>query len=248
MRRVFALLVVAVLALAGCARGPAPTGPTGSGTTQPGTATGSPTSTSSPAAQALEMKITFLVRAQIDQPPGTLESKVPGSALSATGQNSARAAATVLAYAQYDKLFTSPARAAAQTGEAFTAPGRLQAVVHDGFAEIRLGRFDGTTDLPGVQAIANRWAAGDPGAQIPDGEAGSEFLSRFRTAIQATYDAGGRNVLVVTHPLALYYWVASVVPESERPPLLGETGFVVMSGSQDDGWQVDQWNPNTGGP
>lgn len=246
MRRLLTLAVVLVIGLAGCARGPAPTGPTAP--TPPGSATGSPTSTSSPAAQALDMTITFLVRAQIDQLPGTLESKIPGSGLSATGQNSARAAATVLAYANYDKLFTSPAKAAVDTGAAFTASGRLQPTTHDGFTEIRLGSFEQTTNVSGVRAVADKWLAGDPGARIPDGDTGTEFASRFRNAIQATYDAGGRNVLVVTHPLALYYWVAFVVPESKRPPLLGETGFVVMSGSQDDGWQVEQWNANTGGP
>ncbi len=245
--RAFALAVVAILTMVGCARSPAPTGPTASRAAPTTSAVASATPTSSPAAAALAMTITFLVRAQIDRPPGTLESDVPGSALSETGRNSARAAATIFEYAQFDRLYTSGAKASVETGAAFAEPGRLEAATHEGFAEIGLGRFEGTTDLAGVRAIANRWLAGDPGARIPGGETGSEFWARFRAAIQATYDSGGRNVLVVTHPLALHYWVAAVVPESQRPPLLGETGYVVVAGS-DEGWRVVQWNANTGGP
>jgi broad specificity phosphatase PhoE len=136
--------------------------------------------------------------------------------LTALGRRQAEAAATWLARAPVDELYSSPYRRARETAARIAARAGREVEVVPELEEVKVGELAGRSDEESrgiFERVYSRWLARDPDVRFPGGESLGEACARF--ALFLARVAGGpedRTVVAVGH---------GGMPETVLPVLLG---------------------------
>jgi len=157
-----------------------------------------------------------------------ISGAVPNAALTALGQEQARATARGLEGAGATSVYTSEAQRARRTGQIIADALALPLSTCADLGETHLGRLDGATGRELAEEtglLLHRWVVeGDLSASLGDGESGLQVLSRMQCALEAiAVRHAGENVIVVGHVGSLTTAVAhltSLGPQVWGSPLL----------------------------
>jgi broad specificity phosphatase PhoE len=180
---------------------------------------------------------------------GTIDTSVPGSALSEAGVRQSKEAAYRLSLGDPDGVFASPMARAQQTAQYLADEMAEQVEVLPGLREIAAGTYEGQPqDVggPAMFAVMDEWLSGSTEVRIPGAENGMEFLDRFGSAVKEIVGTGDRRPIAFSHGAAIAVWTLMSVsnPRFElfRDQPLGNTGYVVIQGNPTDGWRLIDWN------
>lgn len=189
---------------------------------------------------------------------GVLDTAVPGPALTALGEEQARALPAVLGDESIGGLWVSSALRAQQTAEPLARRLRIAPVERHGIREISAGHLEMSgrrADIATYLDTVVAWAGGDLERRMPGGEAGHEFFDRYDRvvdeAVAAGSAAGGDAVVLVSHGAAIRCWAGSraenLTLRNTAQLALDNTGVVVLA-QTDRGWTCLSWmgDPVTG--
>ncbi|MEV3905206.1 histidine phosphatase family protein [Mycobacterium sp. NPDC050551] len=192
--------------------------------------------------------LTFIRHAQsAGNASGLIDTSTPGPGLTELGREQAAAAAAHLSGNDYDGIFASTMVRTQQTAQPMSAALGEPVTVLPGLREIEAGEYEGRPEADAVDYFSapQRWLAGDRSARIPGSLSGDEFDARFDDAVRRIYDSGARDPVAFSHGAAIMLWVTMNVanpdPSLLRSEPLQNTGRVVLSGSPEQGWTLDDW-------
>lgn len=183
---------------------------------------------------------------------GQLDTRPPGAALTDLGRRQAgalvdavrRRCPSVAAIVVSDALRTH--RTAAPLADALG----LEVVEEAGVREVQAGDLEMAADQESVESYigtVRRWLEGDPGARMPGGESGTEFLARFDDVVRRVAAAADPQdlVVLVSHGSAIRTWVtlrAAGVDPAVVQQRLHNTAAVEVEGDPDAGWRLVLWH------
>jgi broad specificity phosphatase PhoE len=179
---------------------------------------------------------------------GVLDAAVPGPGLTELGQEQAAALPAALADRGIERVFVSSMLRTKLTAAPLAAALGVDPVELAGLREIGAGDLQGKTDKVSVQsylATVWAWAEGDRSAQMPGGEDGHDFFTRYDDAVAQIAATGADVVAAFSHGAAIRIWAsvaAQNVPNEfggRRP--LENTGIVELEGSPESGWRLVDW-------
>ena len=186
---------------------------------------------------------------------GALDTATPGPGLTELGHEQAKALTKALAEERIHAIAVSTLTRTQETAAPLAAERGLTPIVRSGIREVEAGDLEMRGDREGVmqylQTFAH-WAEGDFDARMPGAESGHEAFDRF-DAVVRELAAEHESVVLVSHGAMIRYWVAratsNVDADFVRDNPLSNTGVVVVGGTPDGGWVVEQWLGETvGGP
>ena len=131
-----------------------------------------------------------------------------GGWLTAEGREQSRALAAGLAGRRVARVWASDTSRAVQTAELVAhdlgVTGDQPVIAHKALREVFIGDLIGQPfDVRALQAVTDRWFAGDLAARFPGGESGADVVARYADVLGAIADQHrGETVLVVGHQLA----------------------------------------------
>ena len=213
-----------------------------------------------PAAAEL-MRVTFVRHAQsAGNASGLIDTSTPGPTLTQNGEDQARAVVGALGVNNYDGVYASTMQRTQLTATPLSQYLHLPIRVLPGVQEIEAGVFEGTPESEAANGYGRfplAWALqGNRDLRIPGSINGHEFDARMDGSLQQIYDNGDRNAVVFSHGGAIMFWtmmnVSNLSFEQKLDLLryspLGNTNYVVIEGSPDEGWRLVNWNGQKFGP
>ncbi|AYF74731.1 histidine phosphatase family protein [Nocardia yunnanensis] len=139
-----------------------------------------------------------------------LDTRLPGLPLTERGATQAKNFGANLTTPP-QRLFSSAALRARQTGGYIEAATGVPLEVLEGLQEVQLGELEGSGTAAAherFQDIYHAWHSGDLSLRVPGGESGEEVLARYIPTLERLRDdyltdpAGG-DVIVVSHGAAM---------------------------------------------
>lgn len=213
-----------------------------------------------PAAAEL-MRVTFVRHAQsAGNASGLIDTSTPGPTLTQNGEDQARAVVGALGVNNYDGVYASTMQRTQLTATPLSQYLHLPIRVLPGVQEIEAGVFEGTPESEAANGYGRfplAWALqGNRDLRIPGSINGHEFDARMDGSLQQIYDNGDRNAVVFSHGGAIMFWtmmnVSNLSFEQKLDLLryspLGNTNYVVIEGSPEEGWRLVNWNGQKFGP
>ncbi|CAN5605636.1 hypothetical protein BH10ACT9_BH10ACT9_20690 [soil metagenome] len=201
---------------------------------------------------AWALSVTFVRHGQSQaNADGFIDTSVPGPNITELGQQEAEAIAGRLTGNGYDAIFASNMVRTQQTAAPLADELDLDVTVLPGFREIDAGLLEGVSEKEGLGRIAYglmpmAWVLGLRSLPIPGAADGNAFDARVDDALQTVYDSGSEKPVVFAHGATIMFWVMMNVDNPD--PLLifqhplGNTAVVVVTGSPEDGWTLENWN------
>jgi broad specificity phosphatase PhoE len=211
------------------------------------TLTASPVSAGGP---SRDITITFVRHGESEgNVSGSIDTSIPGPALTPKGEQQAKDVAARLALAPHDGVYASSLLRTQQTARYLADELGSQVVVLPGLREIGAGDYEGQSEqgaIKGYFTTLKQWLAGDRSAHIPGSIDGDEFDARFTDAVDSVYRSGQQQPVVYSHGAAIAMWALmnarNAPPELLETQPLPNTGQVVVRGNPDDGWTLLDWN------
>jgi broad specificity phosphatase PhoE len=180
---------------------------------------------------------------------GIMDTSVPGPPLTKLGSAQALMVANRLAGNTHDGVFASSMLRTQQTAEPTAAEYNEEVTVLPGLREIEAGQYEGEPESVAGRAYyadISEWVKGERSERIPGAVNGDEFDARFDEAIESIYNEGDSNPVVFSHGAAIAAWTMMNVnnpdPSLMATSPLPNTGWVVVSGSPQRGWTLEEWN------
>ncbi|QOQ38948.1 histidine phosphatase family protein [Trueperella pecoris] len=180
----------------------------------------------------------------------TLDTAVPGAALTEEGWTQANDVVATLAAYEPEAIWASNLTRTQQTATPLATRLGLDIQIHEGFREIAAGALEGGTSEEDYFAYTNTivtWLKGD--LELPMGGdsdvTGMSVLSRFDDAVRAAEASAQHTAVVFSHGGAIAYWVgarardAMVGAEGFIP--LTNTGFARLEGTLEGGYRLKSW-------
>ncbi|WJY68996.1 histidine phosphatase family protein [Corynebacterium auris] len=177
-----------------------------------------------------------------------LDTLVPGAELTDLGREQAReAGADILREFDVDRVVTSEALRARQTGEiGFGAAfGEIPAV--PGLQEVHAGRWEMMNSLEAHEAYHSAFSGfyrRELAALIEGGDSLDSFLTRYRSGLEPWVDRE-KNTVVVSHGGAIRAFAANasaVDPVFAERSYLPNCSYVVLDPVGEFGsWRVEKW-------
>ncbi|QOR48493.1 histidine phosphatase family protein [Trueperella pecoris] len=180
----------------------------------------------------------------------TLDTAVPGAALTEEGWTQANDVVATLAAYEPQAIWASNLTRTQQTATPLATRLGLDIQIHEGFREIAAGALEGGTSEEDYFAYTNtvyRWLSGEP--DVPMGGdrevTGASVLRRFDDAVRAAEASAQHTAVVFSHGGAIAYWVgarsstAMVANEGFIP--LTNTGFARLEGTLEGGYRLKSW-------
>jgi broad specificity phosphatase PhoE len=201
---------------------------------------------------AWALTVTFVRHGQSQaNAEGFIDTSVPGPSITELGQQEAQAIADRLEGNGYDAIFASNMVRTQQTAAPLADELDLDVTVLPGFREIDAGLLEGVSEKEGLGRIAYglmpmAWVLGLRSLPIPGAADGNAFDARVDDALQTVYDSGSEKPVVFAHGATIMFWVMMNVDNPD--PLLifqhplGNTAVVVVNGSSEDGWTLENWD------
>jgi len=129
---------------------------------------------------------------------------------------------------------------------------RLEVQVRSGLHEIEAGSLELRSDRDSIRSYLETiyaWGSGDLTAAMPGGPDGNAFFGRFDADVAEISESGAQVAVAVSHGAAIRVWVSSrarnVRTSFGAENDLGNTGIVVLEGSQTHGWTLLNWAGQT---
>ncbi|MFT3663066.1 MAG: histidine phosphatase family protein [Gordonia sp. (in: high G+C Gram-positive bacteria)] len=206
--------------------------------------------TSASAAADDDMTLTLVRHGQsAGNSSGVIITTVPGPDLTDLGREQSKTAAAAFKDRDFDGVYASPMVRTQQTAEPTAADLRMKTVVVDGIQEIPAGDYEGTPEADAAKTYLVapiKWTEGDLSARMPGAESGEEFQKRVNGAIAKIRDAGSRKPVVFSHSGTITTWTLMNVKDKKGralpADLLKNTGYVVVKGSLEKGWTLQEWH------
>ncbi|MGW2340100.1 histidine phosphatase family protein [Streptomyces sp. NPDC001661] len=177
-----------------------------------------------------------------------LDSAAPGPGLTPLGLEQADALPRTLADERIDALYASTLIRTQLTAAPLSRSTGLDVVIRDGIREIAAGDLEMRGDDESAQKYLNTafsWSSGDTSIRMPGGETGEETLGRFDSVVSEAAGTGADTVAMVSHGAVIRTWTAAragnvdVAFVAARP--LPNTGIVTLTGSPEQGWELELW-------
>jgi broad specificity phosphatase PhoE len=183
-------------------------------------------------------KIHLVRHGKVENPKGVIYGRLPGYHLSELGKQQAQAAAERLAHADIGAVWSSPLERAQETAEIIAAPHGLSIVTDERLLESGTSLEGiGRTLVSFLSSPRHWWHLRNP-FKPSWGESFSEIRARMLEAVgEALQDAGGREVVVVSHQTPVQV-ARLALARRNVPPWLGFAPCVTGSVSSlelDDG-------------
>jgi len=188
---------------------------------------------------------------------GLLDTGIPGPGLTDLGIEQAAALPTTLAGYRIDAIYASNQRRAQLTAEPLAAARGLPIKVREGLREIAAGELEMLGDDVSTrtyQSTIRHWISGALETVMPGGQSGVEVLDRFDSVVTEVVDALRQDAgedgcaVLFAHGAMLRLWATvratdppAAQDASGRPPILHNTGMIVLDGTPDGGWRVASW-------
>lgn len=211
-----------------------------------------------PAWAAQNITLTWVRHAQsTDNAAGIVGTTVPGSNITALGEQQAQAIAVALQNGGYDGIFVSDMVRTSQTAAPLATDLGITPVQLGGLREINAGWLEGQSGAAALLYVLPPalWTLGLRFVPIPGGENGNGFEARVNDAVSTIYNTGDTNPVIFSHGATIMAWTLMNVSNPDLSLFftdpIGNTDVVVMSGNPEDGWTLDSWagnpiNPNPG--
>lgn len=169
-----------------------------------------------------------------------------GGWLNADGLAQSRALAESLTGHRIARVWASDTSRAAQTAQIVADLLGVQVLTRRALREIGIGDLLGRPfSTAAIDAVVDRWTAGDLEARFPGGESGGEVVARYRDVLDEIADLHrGETVLVVAHQMATRVAVpalaANLTASYAATHELGN-GESLELHLDDDGGRVTRW-------
>lgn len=179
---------------------------------------------------------------------GSLDTTLPGPALTELGRAQAQAIPQALADVAIGAVFASRARRAVETATPLAEVLGLPVVELAGVHEIQAGDYEKKTDensIHGYLSMLHAWCQGDTAARMPGAETGGELFTRMDTSLRQVAESGVEVAAVVSHGAAIRTWTTvragnlGAAFAANNP--LGNTGVVEVQGDPVSGWVALSW-------
>jgi probable phosphoglycerate mutase len=182
---------------------------------------------------------------------GALDTAVPGLDLTELGRAQAEAAAKVLVDRGIDTIAVSCLTRTQQTAAPIAGQLGLAPLVVDDLREISAGDLEMRSDDEARQAYLHTvasWLFGSLEEEMPGGETGAGFLTRYDAAVHEVATSGASYALVISHGAAIRTWVGARAiddgsgewAEVALEPMLN-TGCIELERA-DAGWRIVSWD------
>lgn len=179
---------------------------------------------------------------------GILESTVPGPGLTALGDDEAAVLPTTLADEKIQAIFASTQVRSQLTAAPLSEKLGISVEVRGGIREIDSGDLEGRTDRPSIISYVTtflRWVGGELDVRMPGAEDGREALARYDGVVAEAEALGHDTVAFVSHGAIIRAWVgcrtSDLSVEFLQHHYVMNTGYVILTGSTRDGWNVESW-------
>lgn len=179
---------------------------------------------------------------------GVLESTIPGPGLTALGHEQADELALTLGDEPIGAIFASTQVRSQITAAPLAAKLGLEIEVRDGIREVDSGVLEGHTQRDSVIRYVHTflaWVGGDLDVRMPGAQDGHETLARFDQVVAEAEALGEDTVAFVSHGAIIRAWVGCRTEDLDaeflRNHYVANTGYVVVSGTTQDGWRLDDW-------
>lgn len=201
---------------------------------------------------AWALTVTFVRHGQSQaNAAGIIDTTVPGPNLTELGQQESEAIAEILENGGYDAIYASSMVRTQQTAAPLAADLNLPVTALPGFREIDAGLLEGSSEKEGLGRLAYGlgpmlWVLGLRSLPIPGAADGNAFDARVDDALQTVIDSGADKPVVFAHGATIMFWVMMNVDNPD--PLLifnhplGNTAVVVVNGSHEQGWTLENWD------
>lgn len=180
---------------------------------------------------------------------GISSTGVPGTPLTATGQEQAAALANRLSGNRYDGVYASQMVRSQQSAAPLAKALGKEVTVLPGLNAIPAGWYEGipaseTSDtlLLGPEA----WLKGDRRFGIPGSVDGNQFNGAFTAAVGKIYGSGEDKPVAFSSGLPIMMWTL-LNARNGKPSLLRDhplpnAGQIVLTGNPTSGWTVVDWD------
>jgi broad specificity phosphatase PhoE len=183
-----------------------------------------------------------------------ISTVAPGPGLTATGENQATLIGDALANdgIDYTSIYNSGLTRTQQTSAPFAADTGMTPTTLSGLNEVQAGIYEGVPQNSGIQRIFYAlaplaWALGLYSVPMPGSPdaTGSNFESRFNSAVQTMYQNGGDLPVAFSHGMAIMAWTLMNVKNPDIllmfTDTLSNTDTVSVTGNPTDGWTLVSW-------
>lgn len=169
-----------------------------------------------------------------------------GGSLTPAGRAEAHALADSLEGRRVASVFSSDSSRAVQTAEIVAGRLRVAVTACKSLREVFIGSLTGAKfDVGQIDAVTDRWYAGELHATFEGGESGAEVVARHREQFEEIADLHrGETMLIVGHQTALGIVVPTLAknltPAWARDHELAKTESVELEYDA-DGWLLRRW-------
>lgn len=169
-----------------------------------------------------------------------------GGSLTPRGREQARDLGTALLGRRIAAVFCSDTSRAVQTAEIAAVQLGVPVTACKSLREVDVGTLSGQPfDTSLMDAVSDRWHAGDLQARFDGGESGAEVVARHRRQLEEIADQyRGESVLVVGHQTALGIVVPTLARNLDPSPAqvgeLDHAETLELDGDA-DGWVLRRW-------
>jgi broad specificity phosphatase PhoE len=183
-----------------------------------------------------------------------INTAIPGPDLTATGEDQATAIGQALAGdgIDYTSIYDSNMVRTQQTAAPFASDTGMTPTTLNGLHEVQAGIFEGVPQNSGIERIFYAliplaWSLGLYSVPMPGSAdaTGSNFESRFNSAVQTMYDNGGDLPVAFSHGMAIMAWTLMNVKNPDPLMMLTDplsnTDTVTVTGNPTDGWTLVSW-------
>ncbi|MFF0144595.1 putative phosphoglycerate mutase [Amycolatopsis sulphurea] len=183
---------------------------------------------------------------------GALDTALPGSPLTETGQEQARVLAQRLAAEPIVAVYASQAVRAQQTAAPLAEALGFDVQVIEGVKEVGVGELEGRTDgaaVDGYMRVFTAWTRGELDLAMPGGETGAQVRERMLRAVaelRAKHEESAPDgaIVLVSHGGAIRLageWLASnVSAEVAASALIPNTASIELL-AEPAGWRCLRW-------
>jgi broad specificity phosphatase PhoE len=198
--------------------------------------------------QARSITLTFIRNAQSQaNADGVIDTEVPGPSLTAEGKGQAQQ--VVHSHNDFDSIYSSELAEAQQTAGPLASELGKKVEIIPGLQSINAGWYNGKPETMAnstYMVAPAGWLNGDVTDSIPGSISGTEFNSRFATAVRKIYDSGHNKPVVFSQGEAIMIWTLMNVKNTKTSLLtshpLPNVGRVVITGNPADGWTLVDWD------
>jgi broad specificity phosphatase PhoE len=178
---------------------------------------------------------------------GVIDSRPPGSGLSARGREQATNLAHRLADACVVSVRASSTVRAQETASVVAAFHGLEVQCTDDLLEIDCGELEGRHDgdaLGVVKATFERWIAGERHVRLPGGESWDQIQRRMLRAVPDTRPERDGDYVVVGHSGSLRIAVAAIagVDAAEKVGYPVNCGVTILIANGARSWRLERWD------